>query len=227
MAQYHYFRDHLHQRRHRFVRRSKRLFVVLTTTILIIGVIIGVDVFLQTRSKPTVTSDKGAAVVESPFLTIRSGYFQFQAPKTWVEIANETTNATYVYRSLQNELLEQELDIYINRQPPDLAATRVLPVMINNDSLVGMTVSDQCRNALPPSDKSTLPQIVTWQTVQFSCIVNSNEYTVVVGQKNGGTSLPMTRPDGTAAGYTILYKNLKSTPDSKDLDEIIQTFHTR
>jgi hypothetical protein len=172
------------------------------------------------------TTTETSAYFAPSFKVLRSQFFQFQANNNWVEVPSESTANKFVYRYNRSNLVEHELVVYVNEVPANVKANRVLPVEINmGNQLQRSSVSDHC-NSLLKSNTSTDP-VITFQRVTFACNADSTNYSVIVGQQDGRTSLTMIRPDSTSAQYTILYNNLKATPDAGELYQIVDSFQTR
>lgn len=216
----------------RFVRRVKWL-VFFISFVIISGIsVFAAAVFLQSQQsqqQAPATSNPRTSTVTPSVNILRSNYFQFQAPRTWVEVAGETTPTKFVYRSFQAQLVKQDLTIYVNSSKSNTNITRVLPVnILANGRLTPDKISNHCSSALPPATVARKdPAGVSLYGITFTCTPDSVAYTVAIGQKQKGTVLTLKRPDGTNATYEIIYRNVMAVPDTQDLLSIIENFETR
>jgi hypothetical protein len=213
-------------RQKRFIKRFKELLLVIAIAVLIVGVIIGIDVWSQHSGKPA-QGPAVTTVVHPNVSEFVNNYFDFTAPTSWKKIQAASTDKKYVYQSLTSGLVEQELDIYVGGVPKDIAVTHVLPVRVQNDNeMLPGQVSDQCGNALPPGS-SRNPVVVNYRSVQFYCKVDGTEYTVFLGERDGTSDIHLKRADGSIGVYGFFYRNSMFTPDPKQLLDIINSFHAR
>ncbi len=228
-----YYRESTYHRQVRFIKRIKRIVLTFLIVIAFVGCFIVYDMFRSSRQAGNLGDPvQTNSTFTSSFEIHRTQYFQFQASKKWAEIASETKNNHYVYRSFDGPLVEQELVIDVNNTSPEVLAlvqiTRVLPVSIADKGrlvIEGQT-EEHCLKAVKPGGGRN-PQIVTQHQVTFACNPDSPLYGVVVGLIGGSDIIPITRPDGTKVNYKITYKNLTALPNSRDLRNIIETFEAR
>ncbi len=216
-----------YRRRKRFLRRL--MITVLIFIVLILAVIgyFYYDNFRtgnyntpeQTTSAPTTSN------IAPSIQVFRSPYFQFQTDKYWSEDPAASKDGKYVYRSLRSNLLEQQLTVYINSSPPNLAVTHVLVAELNgNRGFKTVKLSDHCGKAQKnnsSSFKTTLDQVT------FTCFGDDTRYTALVGLAGGTPTISLPRPDGSTAAYTIYYSNVTADPDPKQLTEIVNSFQSR
>lgn len=178
---------------------------------------------VRPETAATVSAVEGATI--SLFST---EYFQFQADKTWVEVPELNTATRFVYKSKNGPLVQHQLTIYIGKPPAnEVIGTRVYPVEVSGASLkpVG-SVSEHCRKASPEIAKNE-PQDVIYQQVKFLCDNGNTNFRVLVGLIGGGPTIPMQRPSGGVAEYTIIYDDVTAYPSSNKIDAIISTFQSR
>lgn len=221
-------------------RDRRKLLIKLRIVYAIFGllVIAGAAVFYLRYVKEDIINDKAVSgetksIVAPTITTFKSPFFQFQASNDWAEVPKESTPNKFVYRSFNETLVEHEMIIYVNQVPDamNFKSTRVLPVDIVHSS--GQTsrfsagvVSESCGPALK---KDVIPldvQTVNFKGVNFVCYGRINEYNVVIGQRNGGTNMTMTRADNTTAVYTIQYKDLRAINNSAEIDQIASSFQS-
>lgn len=212
-------------------RYLKRVYILLSITIVIVLAIIAfirLDAYLQ-RNQNTpdnTTTEKTTAYFAPTTKIFRTQYFQFQSDDTWVELPAESNNSTYVYRSFRNNLIEQELIIYVGDIPPNPSATRVLPVSIKQDKRLSVNqISEHCNKAVggPVVGQAQ----VSFEQVTMLCDADGTQYEVLVGLIGGTTNLTLSRPDGSNEAYVIYYKNVKASPDAIQFSQIVSSFQTR
>lgn len=182
----------------------------------------------KTASNQSSESEKTSSFIAPSINIFKTPFYQFQAPKSWSEIPNESNSSRFVYRSIKSNLIGQELDIYVDQIPANLEATRVLPAnfVSGNTGLNPTIVSEHCIKALN-GQSSSAPVDVNFMGVKFRCDSDNTNYSVLVGQVGDDSVLNMIRPEGTKVAYTIYYTNLGSIPDSSELIQMIKSFQTR
>ena len=219
--------------------RDRRLLLVklrvvyLLIALILIGAII-YFVINYFRDKNNEISQKATSQETSSFIApsvgiFKTPYYQFQATKDWVEVPNESTATKFVYRSIKNNIIGHQLDIYVNEIPANLEATRTLPVsfVTNSTELNPSTVSEHCIKALDGKSNQN-PIRVNFANVKFNCDSDSTKtYSILVGQIGDDSVLNMIRPDGTTVAFTIFYNNLQAIPEPNELVQITKTFQTR
>ncbi|MBI5357637.1 hypothetical protein HZB74_02205 [Candidatus Saccharibacteria bacterium] len=212
-------------------RYLKRVYIVLSIVIVValaVAAFIKIDSYLQkSQNTPNnTTTEKSTAYFAPATKIFRTQYFQFQSDDSWVEMPAESNLSTYVYRSFRNNLIEQELIIYVGDIPANLNATRVLPVSIKQDRQLSINqVSEHCNKAVggPVIGQAQ----VSFEQVTMACDVDGTQYQVLVGLIGGTTNLTLSRPDGSNEVYAIYYKNVKASPDSVQFSQIVSSFQTR
>lgn len=224
-----YYREQGYHSRKRLARRLRYLFLFLLLCMVAGGVAIGIDAYRQSKEaeQPSqLTAPVNSTVVASTKVH-NSQYFQFQSPKSWVAIANETTGDKFVYHSSRSGIIESILTIYVNQEPPTLQVTRVLPVSVGIDQILSPDdISDHCTKSIPGGERMDSKQI-TLLGVSILCDSNSSGYTVVAGLKNGTPIMKLSRPNGQTATYLIHYSNIKAIPDGNEFKSIVSTFQVR
>lgn len=214
-----------HRKRERFLRRIRITLLIL----LVAGLAFGAYHFGNFRS--TEAEDEGAvSAPTSSFVApniqiFNSPYFQFQANNSWAEDPTNTRDGKYVYRSMRGNLIEQQLTVYVNNFPSDLAVTRVMGANIGeNNSLNPIGLSDHCGQA---SGYKGGTKKAIMNDVSFTCFSDDTRYTVLVGLKGGTTNMSLPRPDGSSAAYSIYYSNVTADPEASQLHDIVNSFQTR
>lgn len=227
MPRYYHNSSYHHQAR--FIKKVRKFLLIIFGVMALVGLVIFVD---SLRSKelsetPSETTQVTTSTVSPSVKIFKTSHFQFQTPKSWTEIAGETTQNKFVYRSFDKSLIKQELTIYVNSTEVPPAATYVLPVTIQpTGRLAPGDLSEHCKKgaaANVPKD----PQSITFAEVVFRCNPDSVDYIVVVGQKQGTYKITLSRPDETLSSYVIIYRNLTAKPDADELRSIIESFQTR
>lgn len=229
-----YYREQGFHSRKRFLRRLRYAWGLLILGLLVGGGFFAYDAVQQNRQSDTPSQESKAVtsliVSNTQFQT--SPYFQFQSPKGWKAIANESRSNHFVYREYNGPLIEQELTIDINRDVPESLATTqttyVLPVTVNASGKLTPTgsISPPCKEIIKGA-KVLNATITTYKNVTFSCNPNTSNYYAVAGLVGGTSDMTLPRPDGSKAVYNISYKNLKAQATDGDFDNIVETFETR
>lgn len=217
-----------YQRRKQFLFRVRIFFLLLSIPILGAAGYAYYSVISRQNSNTAAssTSQETSGYFAPSVKLFRSTYFQFQTDNTWAEVPAESTANKFVYRSLRANLVEHDLTIYVNEIPATLSANRVLPVNLKSGSeLLPITTSEHCKKV---SGNPAVHELqTTVNNVSMLCAADSTNYTVLVGQTGGSTVINLQRPDKTMAKYSILYTNLRATPDATQLMQIADSFQAR
>jgi hypothetical protein len=229
-----YYREQGFHSRKRFLRRLRYVWGLLILGILIGGGFFAYDAYQQNKQSDTPSQESKAvtSLIVSNTQLQSSAYFQFQSPKNWKAIANESRSNHFVYRQYNGPLIEQEFVVDINRDVAEVLAltqtTYVLPVTVSASGQLKPSgaVSPHCSEIIKPL-KSNNPVLATYKNVKFNCNPQSSNYIGVVGLVGGTNSMLLPRPDGSKATYNITYKNLTAQPTAGDFDNIMETFETR
>lgn len=218
----------LHRRR----KYIKRVYIFLISLAVIAGLIIlavRLDAYLQNsvHTDDATTTEQTNAYFASSTSVFTTQYFQFQTEDNWAEIPSESSDTKFVYRGLNGSIVQEELIIYVNKIPSDLAATRVLPVepASNNRELTPGNVSGHCKKA--SKEHNLDERVLTYQKVTLNCDIDNTQFNVLVGVVGDSTRMVFERPDGSTADYSILYRNVEAVPDASELLQIMQTFQIR
>ncbi len=222
---YNYLDDH---RLHRRLVRFLKLLSVLVLVGVVVGVIVIIDALRENKPTTEVTSRPTESAIVARDNVIRSAYFQFQAPKNWIEVANESKAPNFVYREMSGQLIRRELRIFVNSDISLPKASRVLPIAPNGDRLTVGSVSEHCSTDKRFTAGPDNPVVMAWQGVMMTCDPDTvSTYAVVVGQVGPTPSVTLTRPDGTKASYKIIYHDFTASPSTNSLVGILQSFQTR
>jgi len=226
MARYYYYlTNYHHQRRH--LKRLKRVGVIFACLLLLASIAIVTDILISRHNQPRPVSQSDILIQQSPINIFRTGYFQFQASPAWAAIANASSANMFVYRKLDQDLIQQELDIYVNQPPAILNATYVEPVLASTDGVLhAQGVSQHCKNA-QPSWARLEPTVVTYQKVTFTCVPDGTDYTVVAGEVGGTPNIKLRRPDNSLATYTLVFKDVTVLPSADQFTQILNSFEAR
>lgn len=216
-----------YRKRKRFLHHLRLVFILFVLFVIAAGAYILRDNLASSNFNPSeqTTSSQTTSYVAPSVRVFRSPYFQFQANRTWTEDSNSSHNGRYVYKSFRSGLIEHELIIYVNNPPGDLSVTRVLAALPSgNYGLKPLKVSEHCGKSFNFSGSQ---RTVNLEQVTFNCFRDDTRYTVLVGVPGGTTNISLPRPDGSSAAYTIYYSNVTATPDSVQIEEIMNSFQTR
>ena len=232
------FRYKYNSNYHHKSRRAKRTttFALLVVVLVIgAGVYVGLDVFFQSlRKKSSETKSNFSSVQGDSVSIVRTPYFQFQLPSKWQEIASESKDGKYLYRSFNHDLIEEELSVEINRKIPILLynnyTSHVLPVTFDKSGIFNIVsrLKDPCQAVYPTLPGQTTkpddPRMVKQYDVSFACNPGSGFYQVVVGLAGATEDMTVTRQDGTKIKFNITYRNVTVRLRADSLYDIIESF---
>jgi hypothetical protein len=228
-----YYREQGFSSRKRFLRRLRYIWALLLLSLVVVGGFFAYDAIAQNKKSDQASKESNTvtSLIVSNTQLQSSPYFQFQSPKNWRVIANESRSNHFVYRQYNGPLLEQELTVDINRDTPEVLAltlnTRVMPVTVTQPGKLTPTSSNPSDHCKEAAKQSRNPIVVTYKGVTFNCNPTASNFIVLVGIVGGTDNLVLSRPSGGKATYNIVYKNLTAQPTAGDLDDMIETFETR
>jgi hypothetical protein len=233
---YRYKYDQSYNHKSKRSRRSVRLAVFVCLLILGGAGYIAYDVFRQTNNADSQTSQTTIAQVQGENVTlVRTPYFQFQLPKNWKEIAGESKDGHYVYRSFRSGIIEEELDIEVNDKTShpinSYTTSHVLPLNYDGSQgafIVAQRIGDPCQKVYPKNPVGELPddaRLVKQYGVSFVCNPGSGFYQAVLGLVGGSEDMVVNRPsDNESIKLHITYRNVMMTPNPEVIYTIVNSF---
>lgn len=156
-------------------------------------------------------------------------YFKFTDSGKWNFIKSQSTASKFVFQKFLpgSTLVQHQLTVYINSTPPplDLAASRVLPVGLNDagNGFVPTQVSEHCGKTYKPGElhKVMLRQV---NGSTLLCDPDQGQFRVVIAKEGGDYNLRLKRADGSFANYIIIYQNQKIDPDADTIMQVAGSF---
>ena len=214
-------------RRHRYSAVRRRL--VVSATLLALVIAGSIWIFFGSNNSGNQTpaiSDISQQVISDQTNTYITSYFQFQDTGKWVLDKNSSTPNTFHYLKYRGQVLENQLIIYVNHEPPsgDIATLRVLPVRIaGNETFETTGVSDPCGNQYAKGESHAV-KIVTINGASMYCDSDTPLYSVVISEIGGDYHLNLRRPDGSSTKFIIVYRDMTLQPNSNSLLKIANSF---
>ncbi len=200
---------------------------MLVAGIAVIGaVVVGIDAIHQATKNDTQEGTPSTSEVRASIREFDTDYFSFTAPSGWRSIKEETSSNVFVFRSYRGTLVENELKVYINNpEPENLAVSRVMPVRIDEASsrIIPTQISEHCSKAAGTTIAHG-PIKVSVDEASFLCNIDETNFTVIVSEKGGGTTLRLKRSDGTIANYSFLFRSSTVPPETTQFVDILNSF---
>ncbi len=227
MNKYHYKNNAFKQKNH--VATSRRIVFVIILLIILVALGIGIErLYTRKTENKVITSEAKSSIQASAINVFKSKYFQFQADTSWVEVAGESNENKYAYRSMRGPLVEHDLFIYVNAAPPDTAVSRVQPANVKDkkELVVNAPLSEHCRSSVPKGVPLNVTRL-SLGGVTFNCRPDSALFTVLVAEPNDSQVIKMQRPDGSSIQFTIIYRDLTANPTGSKLKPIAESFQVR
>ena len=163
-----------------------------------------------------------------PKATFTNNFFQFEDTGNWVIDNADSTSSKFIYLKTSKGAPQSQLTVYVNQTPTSLsiAAQRVLPVQIVNNSFSATAISSSCASQYT---KGELPKIkeVSIDGATMLCDPDASQYTVILSEINGDYQLHLKRPTGQSVQFIIVYKGLSQTPQPDSLLNIARSFTAR
>ncbi len=224
--------DNLHKHKVQAHRFRKVTFFFVTAVVLI-TLVIGIDWLIGrfSDSNTTVSRENNSLVKSANVSVYRTEFFQFQAPESWVAVANESHNNNFVYVNNNGAIITQKLTVIVNQpersKDADYKITRVLPATLDKDGKLNPQdkVSGHCTESWPENLRRN-PARIIHANVSFVCAPDSQQYNVVVGTPEGSESYKVTLSDGREATLLIIFSDLTAYPTPGEIYSIISSFST-
>lgn len=226
MARYYYHLTNYHHKS-RHYKRLRRFIIFFLILLAVAGTVLGLSVFRDSNQKVDPVSQETTIIQQSSVTVLRSEYFQFQATSGWSQVQGSTVPGQYLYRNLSNNLINQEISVFVNTLPEDMTAEYVLPVSVDAKGLLhAEQTSEHCKNYSAKGISATSLES-KYQDISFKCHVDGTDYTILVGLKGQSTTMRLPRPNGTTAQYVIRYRDLTANPGPGQVSNMISSFQTR
>jgi hypothetical protein len=225
MADKYIFRKPVH--RHKYSVFRRRFF--LSVSLFIVVIAGGIWIFHssdKTNNQTPPISDIQTQVISDQTNTYVTSYFQFQDTGKWVLDKHSSTATKFHYLKYNGQVLENQLIIYVNQEPPsgDIATLRVLPVRIaSNETFETTGVSDPCGNQYTKGESHAV-KTVTINGASMYCDSDTPLYSVVISEIGGDYHLNLRRPDGSNTRFIIIYRDMTLQPNSNSLLKIANSF---
>jgi hypothetical protein len=216
------------------VRRSRyatfrRYLALMLGLVLVVG---GIAAYILSNLHAPAHKPVSAAQVTTiadPKKTFTGPYFQFQDTGEWSLDKNDTTANRFVYLKYRKNVLEHQLNIFVNQTPSQLylAVPRVLPVrIVNNNSLDITGVSSPCGQQYASGELHKVKEVSINGAIML-CDPDSSQYDVILSEINGDYQLKMTWPGGTPIQFVITYQDLGLDPQPDSILNIASSFQAR
>lgn len=225
MADRYIFRKPVHRHRYSAVRRR----LIVSAALLAIVIAGGMWVIFGpggNNNQTPAISDISQQVISDQTNTYVTSYFQFQDTGKWVLDKNASTSSTFHYLKYRGQVLENQLVVYVNHEPPsgDIATLRVLPVRIaGNESFETTGVSDPCGNQYAKGESHAV-KTVDINGASFYCDPDTPLYSVAISEIGGDYHLNLRRPDRSNTKFIIVYRDMTLQPNSNSLLKIANSF---
>lgn len=204
-------------------RRLKIAAYSLIGTLIIVVAAVIFDGLSSDTTVTTQTSDQtlGRTIERAVF---DEEDFRFTADTTWQKIdSRETTD--FHYQSFSDNLVRRDLRIYVDNTPPEFALTYVLPIEVERNKIVPLTISPHCKE-LVPNKKSPRDQMTSWAGAPFLCDPDSTTY--VVGTSHNKTGYRSLVPGSSASHrYFFVYRDLEAEPRLETFGNLLSTFEAK
>ncbi len=200
----------------------------LLITIILVLIIGLIGYYLLNRNNDQgAQSGKAVTVSNDPYIEFETEYYKFKVSKAWAEAIDIGDNqGTFVYRKYKGPNPLGILTIKVNAGAPSLT-TNVVPIEVIEGKIVKIgSVSEHCSKYVPQGSNLD-PHIVTGEGVSFRCWTDGTTFIASAGSKGGNLEIPLIRPNGETAKYSVSYQSTSFETDHKAILEVLKTFETR
>ncbi len=222
MVDYHY--DENVYRRPRKQRRWKVAAWALAGTL---AVAIALVIWDGLKSDTTVTvltppqQTQGVSIEQAVF---DEEPFRLTADSSWRKISSRE-QTDYHYQSVSDDLVRRDLRVYVDNIPPEFAITYVLPIEVDANKVIPLTISPPCRN-LVKDKKSKRDQLTTWAGVDFLCDPDSTAY--IVGTSHNEMSYGTVVKNGANQHkFFFVYRDLEPEPRMEIFSNLLRNFEAK
>lgn len=217
----------LHRKRVRSHRTIVGSFMILFLAILVAGIIFVDRIINQSESSRFVDTGVQAKVESSTINIFRTPYFQFQAPRDWREITEETTDSRFVYRGFKENLVAHQFVVEVDNSDDEVQitnnVTRAYPFSVVENRIVPTAdISDHCGDLEKDLPKKKIR--INYENTEFDCVVDGASYIVSLTEDGGSEVFKHTGQDGVERTFKVTYQNSEFTPSGSYLRSIVKTF---
>lgn len=211
---------------YRRASKRRRLKVVVYALIGTVAIVAGIIIFDGLRSDTEITTVNtnqtlGGTIERTVF---DEEFFRLTADTTWSKIESRE-ETEYHYQSFSDNLVRRDLRIYVNGTPPEFPITHVLPIEIEGNHLIPLSVSPPC-SELVPDKTSPRDQITTWAGVSFLCDPDSSAYLVGTSHNKTGYNAVVNGSKGVNR-YFFAYRDLEPEPRLEIFANLLRNFEAK
>ena len=209
-------------------RASKRrrfkvvVYALIGTLVIVAGIVIfdglGSDTEITTE---TTNQTLGGAIERVVF---EEELFRITADTTWSKI-NSREATEYHYQSFSDNLVRRDLRVYVNNIPAEFPLTYVLPVEVEGNHLIPLSISPPCK-AVVPDKKNRRDQVTNWAGVSFLCDPDSTGYLVGTSHNETGYGTVVTGTLGRNR-FFFAYRDLEPEPRFEIFSNLLRTFEAK
>lgn len=206
-----------------------RILLVFLFMVLIGGTLLLFDIYNKHQTPAAPTSNATIKPVTFDDKYFSTPYFRFTDSGDWKFVQDQSTANKFVFQKYlsNSNLVQHQLIVYVNSTPPplDLAASRILPVALNNENngFAPAQVSEHCGKSYKPGEPHRV-ELRQLNGSTFLCDPDQGQFRVILAKKRGDYNLKLKRADGTTANYIIIYQNQKLDPDTHTVEQIASSF---
>lgn len=227
-----------HRKKLRHRRRWHRALLGFIVLILIVGGLIGFDLYRGRSQQQTGTAKISELVVNEggPKITIDEPSFLLQLPGDWKETGRVNSEYEYgiTWQSTKPKFDNRFMTVYVDKIPLSKSFNRLLPIEAVGSSLRHGTVSDNCaayteggsidaNSALAAKDTPA-----KWEEVTFLCdLPKVFDNVVGTSSKEGVNTVTVSGPQEGKHRYFFIYTDHNIHPDYEIFTTIVKSFKAK
>ena len=221
MVDYHYD-ENVHRRLRKRRRFKVAAWALAGTLVVAVALVIWDGLRSDTTVSVQTPPQTRAAIIEQAVFDEEP--FRLTADSTWRKIeSREQTD--YHYQSFSDNLVRRDLRIYVNFVPSEFAVTYVLPIEVEANRLIPLTISPHCKS-LVPDKKSPRDQTTEWAGVRFLCDPDSTAYVVATSHNQSGYSTVVKNGEN-ANRFFFVYRDLEPEPRLETFANLLRNFEAK
>lgn len=219
---------HVDRRAHRHKRliRTGLIAAIALLIALLLYILFNIRIEPKQEIRNTPAVSRAYKAVQATKIVVDKPEFKLELPPGWKEISYEKSPTAPKY-GFRNPGAAQQLEIYIDNPPVNMAINRAIVVDAAGDGLSYDAVSDNCTTYTGPLKQGQTGNLpAKWQETDFMCDMGNYQRTVVgTVSKDGINFVNITGPTIGAHKVFLTYTDNNNNPDYSVLYDILRSVH--
>ncbi len=211
---------------HNKLRRFLRVLVPLLLLALIVFLLYNLRITPEQNIKNSPPVSQNYKATEAAKIKVEKPELRFELPAGWKELSYEKSPTAPRY-GFRNAQIAQQLEVYIDNPPVNMAINKAIVVSASGDGLAYDAVSDNCTTYTGPlkaGQTGNLP--AKWQGTDFICDMGNFQRAVVgTVSKDGINFVNINGPTIGQHKVFFTYTDNNNNPDYSVFYDILRSLH--